>query len=69
VWTALGLRWFLGVLVVGAIDGAFLGGVAAIISAVGTFLLGFLAFRAGQLATQRQLDELRKAPTRRRRPR
>lgn len=41
-----------------AIDGAFLGGVAAIISAVGTFLLGVLAYRKGQRdGTARQATE------------
>lgn len=34
--------------IIGAVDGAFLGGVAAIIGSMGTIFLGWLAYRKGQ---------------------
>lgn len=50
MWTLqrmFGVRWLGGALLVGVVDGAFLGGVAAIISAIGTLLLGVLAYWKG----------------------
>lgn len=41
-----------------AIDGAFLGGVAAIISAFGTLILGLLAYRRGhRIGSSNAVDE------------
>lgn len=40
-------RWLAAAVLAAAIDGAFLGGVAAIISAIGTLALGLLAYRRG----------------------
>lgn len=72
---ALGNRWIVGVGIAAAIDGAFLGGVAAIISAIGTLVLGILAYlkglRAGKSseaeawrllaeARERELEQIRR---------
>jgi hypothetical protein len=40
-------KWLVGVTFAAAIDGAFLGGVAAIISAIGSIVLGVLAYKRG----------------------
>lgn len=43
--------WYLAtVLLIAAVDGAFLGGIAAIITALGSIVLGLLAYRKGQQA-------------------
>lgn len=62
------LKWMVGAVLAAAIDGAFLGGVAAIISALGTILLGVLAYvrghktgRATEADAWRMLAEERKA--------
>lgn len=39
--------WMIGATLAAAIDGAFLGGIAAIISAAGSIILGLLAYRRG----------------------
>lgn len=40
-------KWVAAAFVLSVIDGAFLGGVAAVISAAGTLILGLLAYRKG----------------------
>lgn len=42
------VKWFSVTVVLAAVDGAVLGGVAAIISACGTLILGVLAYTRGR---------------------
>lgn len=64
--TIAGAKWLTATAIVAGVDGAFLGGIAAIISAIGTLLLGVLAYwkghsagRATEADAWRQLAELR----------
>lgn len=47
-------KWPIGSIVLGVIDGALLGGVAAVLSTIFTFVLGLMAFFHGQMKGKKQ---------------